>query len=316
MRKNIPDTNIISSRLIFIGGLTRCGKSFLCPIVSSLKNSEMFICETIAENIYYSYFLKKIDYGFAKYFFKHIYNERMYNLKIGRNTNTRFDDYSSILKYKNPKIYSARASSPANKLLKKNISKSIFPVMFHDVMLSPDLIFDTFKNSKIIYIDRHPVDMVTEWYQKGYYGKIFSNKKNGTLSFKYRNNLYPYWCYGKEKQFSKINNKFEKIIALLNITYIKQKNNYLKLKKKYLNKIYYLKYDTMIEKTDYTISRLSKFLGTKSDKKTNLIIKRENGNRIINLENRINNKKNIEKLISINYFKILNKLEKIYEKKN
>ena len=101
----------------------------------------------------------------------------MYNLKIGRNTNTRFDDYSSILKYKNPKIYSARASSPVNKLLKKNISKSIFPIMFHDVMLSPDLIFDTFKNSKIIYIDRHPVDMVTEWYQKGYYGKIFLNNE-------------------------------------------------------------------------------------------------------------------------------------------
>ena len=38
----------------------------------------------------------------------------------------------------------------------------------------------------------------------------------------------------------------------------------------------------MVEKTDYIISQLSKFLGTKSDKKTDLVIKRENGNRIIN----------------------------------
>ena len=72
----------------------------------------------------------------------------------------------------------------------------------------------------------------------------------------------------------------------------------------------------MVEKTDYIISRLSKFLGTKSDKKTNLIIKRENGNRIIKKENRLCNKKNIEKHISIKYLNILNKLEKIYEKKN
>ena len=98
--------------------------------------------------------------------------------------------------------------------------------------------------------------------------------------------------------------------------YVRQKNNYLKLKKKYPNKIYYLNYDIMVEKTDYIISRLSKFLGTKSDKKTNLIIKRENGNRIINQESRLNNRKNIEKLISINYLNILNKLEKVYEKKN
>jgi len=316
MKKIKPDINIMSNKLVFIGGLTRCGKSFLCPIISSLKYSEMFICETVAENIYYSYFLKKIDYSFAKYFLKHIYNERIYNLKIGRNTNRRFDDYSSILKYKNPEIYSARANCSVNKLLKNKMSKSIFPIMFHDVMLSPDLIFDTFKNSKIIYIDRHPVDMVTEWYQKAYYGKSFLNKKNATLSFKYKNILYPYWCHGKEKQFSKINNKFEKIIAMLNITYIKQKNNYLKLRKKYPNKIYYLNYDTMVEKTDYIISQLSKFLGTKSDKKTDLVIKRENGNRIINQKSRLNNRKNIQKLISINYLSILNKLEKIYEKKN
>ena len=72
----------------------------------------------------------------------------------------------------------------------------------------------------------------------------------------------------------------------------------------------------MVEKTDYIISRLSKFLGTKSDKKTNLIIKeRKCGNRIIKKENRLCNKKNIEKHISIKYLNILNKLEKIYEKK-
>ena len=41
----------------------------------------------------------------------------------------------------------------------------------------PRFDFDTFKNSKIIYIDRHPVDMITEWYQKGYYGKNFFKQK-------------------------------------------------------------------------------------------------------------------------------------------
>ena len=40
-------TNLISSNFIFIGGLTRSGKSFLCPIVSSFKRTEMFLVDSI-----------------------------------------------------------------------------------------------------------------------------------------------------------------------------------------------------------------------------------------------------------------------------
>ena len=71
----------------------------------------------------------------------------------------------------------------------------------------------------------------------------------------------------------------------------------------------------MVEKTDYIIDKLSKFLGTTLDKKTNNIIKRENGNREINLKDRLNNRKYILKNISTNYKKIFNQLEKVYEKK-
>tara|TARA_Y100000294_G_scaffold153008_1_gene151647 strand:- start:299 stop:1249 length:951 start_codon:yes stop_codon:yes gene_type:complete len=316
MRKKIPDTNIISSRLVFIGGLTRCGKSFLCPIVSSLKNSEMFICESVAENIYYTYYLKKINYDFAKYLLKHIFNERIYHLKIGRNLNKRIDDYSSILNFKDPKIYFKRERSSIKQLYKKLISKSFYPIMFHDIMLSPNLILQSFKNAKIIYIDRHPVDMVIEWQQKGYYGKIFSHKRNATLSFKYENNLYPYWCYGNEKKLSKINNKFEKIILMLETLYLQQKKNYLKFKKKYPKNIFYVNYDHMVGKTDLILKNLSKFLNTKKDNKTDLIINRENGNRKINIKDRLKNRNYIQKQISYKYIKIFNYLEKIYEKKN
>ena len=42
----------------------------------------MFICDSVAENVYYLNFLNMIKYDQAKYLFKHIYNERVYNLNI------------------------------------------------------------------------------------------------------------------------------------------------------------------------------------------------------------------------------------------
>ena len=53
MNKLNPDIKLMSSKLVFIGGVTRSGKSFLCPIASSFKNFEMFFMSSIAENISY-----------------------------------------------------------------------------------------------------------------------------------------------------------------------------------------------------------------------------------------------------------------------
>jgi hypothetical protein len=60
------------------------------------QKTEMFICNSVAENIYYLNYLKMIPDESASYFFKHIYNEKIYNLNIGRDLNRRKFDYSSI----------------------------------------------------------------------------------------------------------------------------------------------------------------------------------------------------------------------------
>ena len=71
-KKDNPIINILTEKLLFLGGVTRSGKSFLCPIISSLKKTEMFICDSVAENVYYLNFLNMIKYDQAKYLFKHM----------------------------------------------------------------------------------------------------------------------------------------------------------------------------------------------------------------------------------------------------
>ena len=317
IKKKKPDANLLTSDLIFIGGLTRSGKSFLCPIISSLNNSETFICDYIAENIYYANFLKKIDNNYAKVFLKLIYNERIYNLSIGRNLNRRDTDYSSITHSVIKKIYEKRekSSKEGNEIIHKiKKDNKIFPIMFHDVLLNPKLLFESFNNSKIIFIERNPIELIYEWENKKYYGDFFSNPRNVTLSHKYNNKLYPYWCFNSEKEFSKLKNSYEKTIFLIEKLYTKQKQNFLKLNNKYKKKIMIIKFDSMVGSTNLQLKSIMTFLKNEKGKKTDLIIKKQNGNRKIYPELLKKNREKIFKSISLKYQKKLHKLEKIYEK--
>ena len=50
----------ITDNIVFISGLTRSGKSLLCPIVASLENAEKFNVNFFLEQIPFLYYLNKI----------------------------------------------------------------------------------------------------------------------------------------------------------------------------------------------------------------------------------------------------------------
>ncbi len=318
-KKNKPIINLITGKLIFLGGLTRSGKSFLCPIVSTFKNTEMFICNSVAENIYYLNYLKMINNQSALYLFRHIYNEKIYNLNIGRDLNRRKFDYSSITKYKNQKIYLVREKSVKEGDIKiKDIKRdqNNYPVMFHDVLINPNFIFKSFPKSKIIFIERDPVDLIYEWKEKKYYGQFYSNPRNTTLAFKFNKKIsYPFWCKGLENEYVKLNNSYEKTIFLLERLYKIQKNNYLKYKKKYKKNILILKFEKLVQETNIEIHKIEKFLNIKKSRFTALEIKNQNGNR--NNIDLIRNKRRdiIIKNINAKFKKKLIELENLYLKK-
>lgn len=318
-KKNKLIINVLTDKLIFLGGLTRSGKSFLCPIISTFKNTEMFICNSAAENIYYLNYLKMIDDQSALYLFRHIYNEKIYNLNIGRDLNRRKFDYSSIKRYKNQKIYLQREKSPKEGDIKiKDIKRDLnnYPVMFHDVLINPNFIFKSFPKSKMIFIERDPVDLIYEWKEKKYYGQFYSNPRNTTPAFKFsKKDYYPFWCVGHEKEFIKLNNTYEKTIFLIEKLYKIQKNNYLKYKKKYKKNILILKFEKLVQETNIEILKIEKFLNIKKSRFTDLEIKNQNGNRnnIDLTHNRRRDK--IIKNISDKFKKKLIELEKLYLKK-
>jgi len=311
-----PYINLITSNFVFIGGLTRSGKSFLCPIISSLKKAEMFLVDSMIENISYMNALDRINFQSAKYLIQLNLNERAYNQFLSRNVNFRKSDYSSVVKSKNFVKYKKRLSIKDGDNIVKKIKKNnpIFPIMFHDVLINPKLLLESFSKSKIIYIERDPVDLVDQWMQKKYYGTFFSNPRSVTLSFKLRKKIFPYWSFEKSNEYLRIKNKFDKVVFLLNNLLTLQKKNYNFSKRKYKKRVLYFKFDQLVTDTDSTIKKISRALGTKFSKHTNSFIKKAKGNRIIDTNKRQKARLRIMKRLSPIYREIFLNLEKNYKK--
>ena len=73
----------ISFPLVFIDGITRCGKSSLSGILPSLTNMEHIQFSTILELVVPGLFLQKLDTDYAKSITRIYLNELSYNLTLG-----------------------------------------------------------------------------------------------------------------------------------------------------------------------------------------------------------------------------------------
>ncbi len=97
------DIKISAKKIILITGLTRSGKTLLCPIISSLKNCEQFFFNTISENVSVMHYMKKINFNTANYIIKKAINENIQDKLLGRNLNNKKNDFTSLNNYKKKK---------------------------------------------------------------------------------------------------------------------------------------------------------------------------------------------------------------------
>jgi hypothetical protein len=309
-----PSIKLLTSRLIFIGGVTKSGKSFLGTIVSSFKKFEMFFTSPIAENISYINKFKGINSNYSVFLFKLIFNEIIYNLNIGRNLNHRKKDATSIFNFKNPKMYFDRLNiDDGDEIIKKiKKEKHNYPVMFHDPLINPELILNSFPKAKIIFIDRHPAEIIDLWIKKKYYKDFSNNPRNMTLWIKYKNQNFPFWCKKNLKKIYNSKNIYTKLTYTLSELIFMQKKNLEKLDKKFKQKILLVNFDNLVQNTDVEIKKIIKFLKCRISKKTYEIILNQKGNRTINFKNRNKSKKIILDNLDKEATKIFKKLEKNY----
>lgn len=306
----------ITDNLIFISGVTRSGKSILCPIISSFQNTENFTLNSFAEVVLAKIHSSLINKETAIYLIKTSYNEILYNLAIGRNLNLKKTDYSSVTNNINFKTYQKRLNTHESKLdIKDILKKNFFPIMFHDLMIEPKTIIEVFPKSKILNIERHPVDIIMSWKKKGYGQKYLRDKRNLILTFAKGEKKIPFYVLKNYQNFLKQDTDLDRIIFILWEINRIIKDKYKKLTNKQKKNIITFTFDDLTTQTFSVLKKIEMYLKINVSRDTYKIAKKENCPRKLDYDKRQIKNQKIQKKISEENKKKLSYLIKLYEMK-
>jgi len=270
------------NNIIFITGMTRSGKSLLCPIVSSFENTEKVNVNFFLEQVPILNYLGEINDSASKFLLQSGINRMVYDNFIGRNSNFRPDDYTSVWKYKEPMEYIQRLFQPdGNEVsVKLKASKKIFPMMIHNGLWNASIWFKALPSVKFIHMQRNPIEIVYSWMGKGYGGDFFDNPRANLPTYIYNGKLLPYFAYGWESQYLKLSG-LDRIIHMINRIRTFHQEAYDLLSKNHQNRILFVRHKNLIVETKKYVSIVSDFVGESPSKYSPSILLQENCPRVI-----------------------------------
>ncbi|CAM3852856.1 sulfotransferase domain-containing protein [Aquirufa aurantiipilula] len=251
----------VSNNVVFVDGITRCGKSLFSNILPTLKNTEQLQFFVLLEHIVPALSFQMISPEYAKSSVRTIMNELAYNQLLSRNANFRPGDQTSVLKHPNAEQYFKRLSAEEGDSIIDELRKRnrLFPFMTHDMMVNLEFLDLLEIDYKMIHVLRHPVDMIHSWFIRGWGERFLNDPRSFTLSIDFESKNLPWYCNGVEKTWLKLNPMERCVFTVLNLIEctINQYN-----KAKYPSKIHNVVFEDFVQDTQIEMDKICQFLGT------------------------------------------------------
>jgi hypothetical protein len=270
----------IAHNLLFVDGITRCGKSIFSSVIGTLEDCEHLRFSTLLEHVVPSLFFGVVDKDFAKSSMRTVFNEMIYDTMLSRNASFRPGDQTSILNYHDPKLYIDRlcreeGDGVIDELRRK---QRIFPYQTHDVMVHLEYLDSLEFDYKIIELYRHPVDNIYSWYTRGWGERFIDDPTSFTLSIEYDGKILPWYCAGYEAEWIALNPMERCVrttIDLLRQSVVQQK------KAAHPERILTITFEDMVERTNSEMIQISDFLGRETTVWTDHYLKKANCPRVL-----------------------------------
>lgn len=266
----------ITNKVLIIDGTSGAGKSLINELVQGFQNVELPIWDTLYEHIACLYAYDQIVESSAKTIIANAAEERLYNLLIGRNTNFRFRDNSSIFNNPNKIKNFLRIFAQEGEPVLENITlnKNILCLGTHHLLSFPDLMIKTFeKNLRILEIIRHPATVINFWIQRRWGERLGVDIRDFTLWIKHKNHNVPWFACNNENTYLDLN-KYEKIIYGLSWI-IKARTRKLKTYEEFLKeRLMIIPFEKLVSYPDPYITNLEVFLGKKKNNNLRKICKK------------------------------------------
>lgn len=300
--------------LVFITGLTRSGKTLLAPIVSSFERVEHVAMNYLMEQVPMMHVLGLIPDKSASCLMRYAVDSMFYDLAIGRNLNLRFGDLSSVWRSSHPVHYLKRLFAKEGDTAMGSIMKRdpLFLLMVHDALWHADIYCKSFPEMKMIHLTRHPIDMVHNWYGKGYGGDFFENPRNATLTIEWKTEQLPYYAAGWEQAYLNMS-EIDRIIHMIQRLEDNHREKYNSLPEEERSKIKIIPFERIVTSPDPVLRDISVFLGTSLTRHTTRICKRERCPRKLRREERDKELEVIKGICSDDALRILMSMSNEYE---
>lgn len=219
MKNTVSEVGLITNKVVFLDGMARAGKFFLAKLVSSFENTEFFQFNAILEQLpmlSHTGVLNKVD---AQRLMRIYLNMSVYERYIGRNLNLKISDSSALQNSHEFNHYINRANDKRDHALFDEILKEnrFNPFIVHECVTFLEDFLLAFPKSYFINIQRHPLDLMTSWYNRGWGTRLGVDPLSFSPCFEIDSGAYPWFAQSWKKEYLQMTplNRIAKSILVL-----------------------------------------------------------------------------------------------------
>ncbi len=281
-KRKIKKSKTFSNKVVFVNGFSASGKTMLAPIISSMQNVETIIYPYEIEWLSSFLYTDSIDTQVYQEFIKQYSDHTIYNQMMGRNSNFRYKDVSTVLTKQKFFKYIKRCFTKGDNVIPKKIVRENPSLCF----ASSHLLFfineiSSALNNRLLFIEtvRDPIYMFKQI--KVLFEDVYINNKEKLFTFICENQVSQslfFDYYSGEDAFVKLDKNDLNEIC---VNYIERIFNfYFNFDFKKLNMennlFILLPFEKFVTKPDLTIDKILDFLKIKKTKSLQDEMKKQN----------------------------------------
>ena len=196
----------LTGKVVVLNGLSGCGKTMLSPIIGALPRVELMQYSYVLEYVCQLKYLGRIETDVASALTGLITDLHLYNIMMGRETNFRPADLSSVFRNPRPMRYFLRLFQAGDEAVinRGQVERPILLLTTHNLLpislplfeaLGPRVLFVELVRHPLYRIIQHSIAMEREQFETG------GNSRSFLIMFEYKGVRLPWFAYGWEEVF-------------------------------------------------------------------------------------------------------------------
>ena len=247
------------------------------PILASFQGVEIEQVEWAIESIGALYRMGKISHDGAVAMLRLEVDMRLYNSIIGRNTNFRFSDHSSV--WRNPnrlRFFRRLLARDGNAALEEiRRRRPIFQNQTHDELTNFRLHSESFGDGlRIVEMIRHPVPLIDSWLRRGWGTRFGQDPLAFPLCICYQGQELPYYALGWEDTFISTSPP-GRVVRMIKGIWDQNWSTYRSLSDSERGQVFIVPLEDFVERPTPYLEPLTQFVGSSTTRHTSSALKRQ-----------------------------------------